>query len=51
MLIVATPDDSNPVVGRKVLNNRTPVTLYATIGTQAPGAADVLSGSFGVITA
>jgi hypothetical protein len=51
LLSVATPDDSNPVTPRKVFNNRTPVTLYATVGSQAPGAADVLSGSFGVITA
>lgn len=46
MLVVATPDDSNPVVGRKDFNNRTEVVLYATIGTQAPGAADILNGSF-----
>ena len=46
MLVVATPDDSLPVVGRKDFNNRDEVTLYATIGTQAPGAADILNGSF-----
>jgi hypothetical protein len=51
MLVVATPDDSNPVVGRKVFNNRTAVTLYATVGSQAPGAADILNGSFAVQTA
>lgn len=50
MLVVATPDDSPPVVGRKVFNNRSAVTLYATIGTQAPGAADILNGSFCVKT-
>jgi hypothetical protein len=51
MLVIATPDDSIPVVGRKIFNNRTSVTLFATIGTQAPGAADILSGSFAVQTA
>lgn len=51
MLVVATPDDSIPVVGRKVFNNRTSVVLFATIGSQAPGAADVLSGSFAIQTA
>lgn len=51
MLVVATPDDSVPVVGRKVFNNRSEVTLYATIGTQAPGAADILNGCFAVYTA
>lgn len=50
MLVVATPDDSNPVTPRKVFNNRGMVKIYATIGTQAPGAADVLQGSFGILT-
>jgi hypothetical protein len=44
MLVVATPDDSIPVVGLKVFNNREPVTLFVTIGTQAPGAADTFQG-------
>jgi hypothetical protein len=51
MLVVSTPDDSIPVIGRKVFNNRDPVILFATIGTQAPGAADILNGSFAVQTA
>ena len=46
MLVVATPDDSLPVVGRKVFNNRGAVTLFATIGVAAPGAGDILNGSF-----
>lgn len=46
MLVIATPDDSNPVTAIKDFNNRDEVILYATIGTQAPGAADTLSGSF-----
>ena len=50
MLVVATPDDSLPVVGRKVFNNKTEVTIYATIGTQAPGAADIFNGSIGFKT-
>jgi hypothetical protein len=50
MLVIGTPDDSIPVVGRKVFNNREQVTLYATIGTQAPGAADILNGAFCVYT-
>lgn len=45
MLVVATPDDSNPVTAIKDFNNRDEVILFATIGTQAPGAADTLSGS------
>jgi len=44
MLVVATPDDSIPVVGMKVFNNREPVTIFATIGTQAPAATNVLNG-------
>jgi hypothetical protein len=51
MLVVATPDDSKPVVGRKVFNNRADLTLFATIGAQAPGAADIFNGSFAVLTA
>lgn len=50
MLVVGTPDNSPPVVGRKVFNNRSEVVLFATIGTTAPGAADILNGSFCVLT-
>jgi hypothetical protein len=50
MLVVGTPDNSPPVVGRKVFNNRNAVTLFATIGTTAPGAADILNGCFCVKT-
>lgn len=50
MLVVGTPNDSVPVVGRKVFNNRSAVTLFATINTTAPGAADILNGSFCVKT-
>ena len=39
MHVIATPDDSRPVVGVKVFNNREPVTIYATIGVAAPGIA------------
>jgi len=46
MLVIATPDDSNPVTAIKDFNNRDEVILFATIGAQAPGAADTLSGSF-----
>lgn len=49
MLVVATPDDSVPVVGYKIFNNKTEVVLFATIGTQAPGAADILNGSFWIV--
>lgn len=44
MLVVATPDDSAPVVWEKDFNNSEDVVIYATIGTQAPGANDVLNG-------
>jgi hypothetical protein len=51
MLVVATPDDSIPVVDEKVFNNRTPVTLYATINTQAPGVGMTFKGRLGFYTA
>src|SRR5262245_36155665 len=51
MLIVATPDDSLPVVDEKVFNNRAEVQLYATIGAQAPGAGAVLYGEIGFYNA
>lgn len=44
MLVVATPDDSAPVVWKKEFSSSTEVVIYATIGTQAPGAADTLAG-------
>lgn len=44
MLVVATPDDSIPVVDDLVLNNREPVILYATIGVAAPGVGMTLKG-------
>lgn len=50
MLLTATPDDSKPVIARKVFNNRDPVTIFATIGVAAPGVAALLSGSFSVVT-
>lgn len=50
MLIVATPDDSIPVVPTKILNNRTPVTLYATIGVAAPGVGFTMEGRIAVYT-
>jgi hypothetical protein len=37
MEAVATPDDALPVVRTKDFNNSTPVTIFATIGAQAPG--------------
>jgi hypothetical protein len=48
MLIVATPDDSAPIVWVKDFNNMDPVLIFATIGTTAPGAADTLDGHIGV---
>jgi hypothetical protein len=51
MLVVATPDDSNPVVGKKFFNNSDPVAIFATIGTQAPGAGDTLEGMLAFYTA
>jgi len=50
MLLTATPDDSIPVVNRKVFNNSTEVTIYATIGVAAPGVGATLSGHFMVQT-
>lgn len=45
MLVVATPDDSLPVIfGRKDFNNRTPVDIIITIGSQAPGVGAHLEG-------
>lgn len=45
MLVVATPDDSLPVpFDEKEFNNREMVTIYATIGSQAPGVGAKLSG-------
>jgi hypothetical protein len=44
MLVVATPDDSIPVVDDLVLNNRGPVTIFATIGVAAPGIGMTLKG-------
>jgi hypothetical protein len=44
MLVVATPDDSLPVVDELVLNNRGPVTIVATIGVAAPGVGMTLKG-------
>jgi hypothetical protein len=44
LLVVATPDDSLPVVDELVLNNRGPVTIYATIGVAAPGIGMTLRG-------
>ena len=46
MLLTATPDDSKPVVNRKVFNNRDPVTIFATIGVAAPGIGATLNGHF-----
>lgn len=39
---------SNPVVWYKDFNNASEVVIFATIGTQAPGAADTLSGVLGL---
>jgi hypothetical protein len=50
MLLTATPDDSKPVVNRKVFGNREPVVIFATIGVAAPGVAALLSGSFCFVT-
>jgi hypothetical protein len=50
MLLTATPDDSNPIVPRKVFNNRDDVTIYATILIAAPGVAATLSGYFSYVT-
>ena len=46
MLLTATPDDSKPVVNRKVFNNRDPVPIFATIGVAAPGVGATLHGHF-----
>jgi hypothetical protein len=51
MLIVATPDDSLPVVDEAVLNNRSEVVIFATIGAQAPGIGAVLKGRLAIYTA
>lgn len=50
MLVVATPNDSLPVVNIKAFNNRTPVVIYATINATAPAAADTFEGSIGYVT-
>lgn len=51
MLVVATPDDSLPVVDEKIFNNRTEVTLFATIGAQAPGIGATLFGGLAFYSA
>jgi len=53
MQTVATPDDENPVVGAimKDFNNRDNVVLFATFGTQAPGANAVLRGYLAYVSA
>ena len=50
MLLTSTPDDSKPVVNRKVFNNRDPVTIFATIGVAAPGVGATLNGHLMVVT-
>jgi hypothetical protein len=42
----ATPDDFNPVATSifKDFHNRTPVVIYATFGSQVPGANAILNG-------
>lgn len=50
-LVMGTSDDSVPVVWEKDFNNASEVVIYATIGTQAPGAADTLEGRFWYVQA
>ena len=50
ILVVSTIASSAPVVGLKVMNNREPVTIFATIGTQAPAATNVLNGMIACYT-
>lgn len=51
MLVVATPDDSLPVVYEKDFDNMGEVSLYATIGAQAPGVGAILEGRIGFYAA
>lgn len=48
MQATATPDDEIPVIASrlKAFNNVTPVDLYITFGTQAPGVNGELRGVF-----
>lgn len=50
LLAISTPDDSNPVLTMKRFNNREPVDIYATIGTQAPTSNDTLAFGLAVLT-
>lgn len=51
MLLLATPDDSVPIVNTKVFNNRDEVTIFATILVAAPGVGANLHGLFKFISA
>lgn len=50
MHAIATPDDFFPIAPVKVLNNRNPVNIYATITDQAPGVGAILIGALAVMT-
>lgn len=51
MVVLATLDNSEPVVWRKDFSNSEEVLIYATIGVAAPGAADTLEGELVFIEA
>ena len=51
VLILATMDNSEPVVWRKDFSNSEEVLIYATIGVAAPGAGDTLEGELVFIEA
>ncbi|SRR5216684_1864166 len=50
VLSVSSIAAAQPVVSTKVFNNRTPVTLYATIGVAAPGVGFTMEGRLAIYT-